>query len=277
MAKTIHTNVFSLRPGGGNPCPVVLEAGGLSQEEKQQMAKAFGHETVFISESRQCDLKLEYFVPLHEMEMCVHATIGAVTVLVNRGEIKKSPVTAETKLGSIRIQWERTATEISVSVEQFQPVFHKEAPGREEVCEALQITSDDLADRPIQSVSVSRPKLIVPLKSEETLHRLNPNFEALWKVCEKYSTTGFYPFAESSGIYHARQFPLKAGYPEDPATGVAAGALGSYLAAGESDGWKRFEIHQGEAMARPSVLFAEVFVEKSVPVRTKVRGSAEES
>jgi PhzF family phenazine biosynthesis protein len=72
--------------------------------------------------------------------------------------------------------------------------------------------------------------------------------------------TGLYPFTrDASGAdAAARQFPRDAGYDEDPATGVAACALGAYLtAASGADGWNTWTIAQGRAMGRPSLISAE--------------------
>jgi Phenazine biosynthesis-like protein len=51
--------------------------------------------------------------------------------------------------------------------------------------------------------------------------------------CDRYQTTGFYFFTlmrqSSEFDIEARQYPKRAGYNEDPATGIAACALGVYL------------------------------------------------
>ena len=101
MHQTIHTVVFEEKPGGGNPAPVTLDADRLSAEEMQAMAFRFGEESVFLMKPARgdCDVKARYFVPLHEMEMCTHDTIAAVTVLVKTGRAKSSPVRLETALG----------------------------------------------------------------------------------------------------------------------------------------------------------------------------------
>lgn len=119
--EVVHTNVFSLEEGGGNPCPVVLNADDLTTEEMQRMTKDFAHETAFVLEPTRpdCDVKFRFFVPLHEMEMCIHATIGSTTVLVKRGLIKHSPLQVETLLGPVKVEWEVRGSDVDVTVEQF--------------------------------------------------------------------------------------------------------------------------------------------------------------
>ena len=108
MHQTIHTVVFEEKPGGGNPCPVTLDADELSTEEMQAMTFASGEESSFLMKPTRedCDVKIRYFVPLHEMEMCSHDTIGAVTVLVKTGRVTASPVRLETALGQVMVDWE---------------------------------------------------------------------------------------------------------------------------------------------------------------------------
>ena len=126
--------------------------------------------------------------------------------------------------------------------------------------------------------STSRHKLIVPLKSVQILDQLRPDFEAMWALCDRFNTTGIYPFApmEGDGVYAARQFPKRIGYDEDPATGVAACALGAYLSRfhTRNEGWNSFIILQGRAMGRPSRLIAKALLEGNTVRETSVTGKA---
>lgn len=75
--RVVWTSVFPDGPGGGNPCPVVLDADHLSDDDLQAAAATFGAETVFVLAPRSGgDLRLRYFVPEHEMEMCVRGRAG---------------------------------------------------------------------------------------------------------------------------------------------------------------------------------------------------------
>ncbi len=290
MHKTIHTVVFQALDGGGNPCPVTLNADNLTPEQMQAMTADFGQEAAFLSRPSKAgaDFRIRYFVPLHETEMCLHATIGSATVLVKKGLVAKSPVFFETAMGTIRIDWEMRGENVDVSVRQFLPRVLDVTPSREKVARALNITAEQLGDRPIQSVSTSRFKLIVPLRSRAVLDGLKPDFEYLRKLCDEFSTneaetTGFYPFALERGaddkpVFFARQFPKRSGYDEDPATGVAASALGAYAVLNgilpASEGWNCCEVLQGFAMGRPSVICADTKIESGRIIDTRVRGNA---
>ena len=193
MHKTIHTIVFEEKPGGGNPAPITLDADELTTEEMQAMCFAFGEESAFLMKPTRsdCDVKARYFVPLHEMEMCTHDTIGCVTVLVKTGRVTKSPVRLETALGQVLVDWEQDGDAVKVSLSQFLPRYSEDVPTAEELCRALRITPDKLADLPVQSVATSRFKLIVPLTDKAAVYGLEPDFEYLWSLCDKYHTTAF--------------------------------------------------------------------------------------
>ena len=80
-------------------------------------------------------------------------------------------------------------------------------------------------------------------------------------------------------MYFARQFPKRSGYNEDPATGVAASALGAYLVdngiAKSNEGWNSFTVMQGFAMGRPSMIYSDILMENGKIVKTRVKGNAE--
>jgi trans-2,3-dihydro-3-hydroxyanthranilate isomerase len=280
----IHTRVFQNGPNGGNPCPVVLDGDDLKTEHGKYLAATFGAETIVIVNSKEndSDFGLRYFVPNYEMEMCVHGTIAATTVLKKMGRISKTPVKIETILGQITVDWKDESGGLRVTVFQFPPKFSDPNPTREEVSLALRIplTAIDQNKGPIVAVSTSRSKLIVPIINGSILDRIEPDFEMLWNLCDQYDTTGFYPFAKheagSPNAYLARQFPKRAGYNEDPATGVAACALGVYLTSYHSHalGWHYFRVHQGHAMGKPSLLEVGAYLEKEYITKTCVSGKA---
>ncbi|MFQ5937475.1 MAG: PhzF family phenazine biosynthesis protein [Acidiferrobacterales bacterium] len=286
--RTLHvirTTVFGTTAAGGNPCPIVFEADQLSSAQMQRLAAGFGVETVFVLKPTRtgCDLRLRYFVPKHEMEMCGHATVATVSVLAEHGRFHDSPVRVETPLGALCAHWQHDPEGTLVTVEQFRPTFNHESPSVAEVSAALGVSEDAVAldIAPIQSVSVSRSKLIIPLRERGALDSLRPDFERLWALCDAYQTTGFYPFTIDSGNPYthaqARQFPKRAGYHEDPATGVAACALGAYLVehtvfGSKEGGWHNFQVEQGHAMGRPSVIRVAAKVAADKIIRTRLGG-----
>jgi trans-2,3-dihydro-3-hydroxyanthranilate isomerase len=266
------TVVFAEREGGGNPCPVVLGADGWETARMQALAARFGHETAFVlPPAAGGDVRLRYFVPRHEMEMCVHATVAAAVVL---GRAGRAVERVETPLGVRRVWSDPEAG--TAMVEQFAPDFAAPVEDPSELLRALGARPADLAAGPVQAVSTARPKLLVPQVDEAALDRLRPDFPALWALCRRLDVTGAYPFtlAAERADAAARQFPVEAGYDEDPATGVAACALGAYLAHHSGGaGRHRCTVAQGRAMGRPSLIAAEADREGATITATRVGGA----
>jgi trans-2,3-dihydro-3-hydroxyanthranilate isomerase len=251
---------FADGPGGGNPAPIVTDADHLSTEEMQRAAAGFGFETVFaLAPAAGGACRFRYFVPRREVEMCVHATVAAVAMLMQESRLPME-VTVETPQRTRRVIRDQ---QDQVMVQMARPEIAESAPSVDEVAAALRIPSSAVGGplRQVQTVSVARPKTIVPLSGEAVLDSLQPDFPALEALCEQYGSTGIYAFALSSaGRYQvaARQFPVRVGYPEDPATGVAAGALAGYLDCQglRPDGPGGYRIAQGRAMGRPCLITA---------------------
>jgi PhzF family phenazine biosynthesis protein len=238
---------FADGPGGGNPAPIVTDADHLSAEQMQQAAADFGFETAFVLAPRAGGVRrFRYFVPRRELEMCVHATVAAVAMLMQAGTVP-GEVTVETPQRLRRVVRDQ---QDQVMVQMAKPEIAGSAPTVAEIAAALRITPSAVGGplRLVQTVSVARAKTIVPLSGEAVLDSLQPDFPALEALCERYSSTGIYAFALSAS----------GRYPEDPATGVAAGALAAYL---DGHGLRPaapggYRIAQGRAMGRPSLITA---------------------
>ena len=252
-------DVFAEGPGGGNPCPVVPAADGLDAARMQRIAADHGLESVFLLTPTVAgaQVRMRYFVPRHEMEMCVHATVAGLTLLAERGAVPTGVVAVQTPLGVLGTE---VGADGSVTVEQLRPVFGSPLAGpHDELAAALGCPADRIlvGDTP-RSVSVSRAKLLVELTDLDALGSLAPDPARVAPLCDRLEVTGLYPFAVPPGAGRrawARQFPRDSGYLEDAATGLAAGALAALLASRETgDGRYRYEIRQGQAMGRPSVI-----------------------
>jgi len=97
-------SVFTLDGSGGNPCPVVLDANDLSSADMKEIARRYGHESGFVlraADNEVHDFRFRFFVPEHEMEMCGHATIGALWLLYRQGRLSGDTVHIATKSGPV--------------------------------------------------------------------------------------------------------------------------------------------------------------------------------
>lgn len=276
-----HFDVFSRAPGGGNPCPIVIRAGALSADQMQSVAAHYGQETGFVVGIDDGEARLRYFVPNHEMTMCVHATVAAITALADEGLISGGTLVAQTASGACPVTWSDGAAP-DVTVEQQPPRIGEAVDIAREVERAAGLRDGAVDDRqPIRAVSVSRAKLIVPVRTAADVHAADPDLPTLWALCRRLDTTGGYLFAphDDGRADHvvARQFPVDAGFPEDPATGVAAAALAVHLADQVRPSiprWSHIDVDQGDAMARPSRLRASAYCDAAGVHRSTVTGRA---
>lgn len=283
--EVVHTRVFAVGPNGGNPCPVIPLADHLTDAQMKALARKFGLDTAFIlhPQSAVADIRLRYFVPDHEMGVSGHATVAAITIARLGNLLKSDQVRVETMSGIFEVESSQHEVGRVITLGQNKPVFGPSvAPDL--IARSLRIEKSriPLAIGPIQTVSVSRPKLLVPLENSKVLDALTPDYEALWEACENLHVTGFYPFTrqtdKANADAEARQFPLRAGFPEDAATGIAAAALGAYLATYDRQcqtGQHLFRIAQGYAMGAPSQIEAITECADRNVTRTAIRGIAQ--
>jgi PhzF family phenazine biosynthesis protein len=232
MPEIKLVNVFTHMGAGGNPCPVVLNAEALPNQDMQAVAKHFGHESGFVlpAASGDADYIFRFWVPRHEMEMCGHATIGALWALATAGQLRAEQVRIDTRSGPVTGFIDMRQSD-DPYVEITQPVGKVVDLTREEadtVLAALRISRADLLDLPIQNAVTSRVKTLIPMKNADRLNQLTSAMPTTERCCESIGSTGLYPYAildQGQRRFEARQFPKSSGYPEDAATGIAAAAL----------------------------------------------------
>jgi predicted PhzF superfamily epimerase YddE/YHI9 len=113
------------------------------------------------------------------------------------------------------------------------------------------------------NASIARPKTLIPVKSLDILHdkviapkpSASKGFELSCNALDQ--STGLYVYAKSEtedGAWECRQFPRASGYPEDPATGIAAAALACHLYQHQEIDIPAYKMYQGTAMGKPSLI-----------------------
>jgi PhzF family phenazine biosynthesis protein len=259
-----HLRIFANGPNGGNLLPVVVDATGMKNKDMQAVAISSGHESGFVflgPADSDVDFEFRFWVPEHEMEMCGHATVGAVWLLKKLGRISGDYVRVSTKSGIVEARIETRGRETWVEISQEQGVVDKlmlSADIHAELLLTLGIRDSDLTSGyKIQISNTSRTKTIIPLLNVDVLHGLRPEFNQVANLCERIGSTGLYPYAvvgrKQDQVVSARQFPKNSGYNEDAATGIAAAVLAFALL---RNGLVRTEgeitVKQGQAMGASS-------------------------
>lgn len=258
---------FTKNPKQGNPAGVTLNSDNLTAEKMIQISADLGFtESAFVQKSDKADFRVRYFSPVKEVNLCGHATIATIQVLLEEGLIKDdSQIKIETLAGNLPIEISKNGL---ITMTQADPVFNKYNHDKSKIADLLNISEENITELPLKTVSTGTPKLMIPVDTLKTLFEIKPDLEGIKKYCEESGARGFYPFTsetiEENSDFHARQFNPLAGIPEDPITGVAAGALGAYMKEYNISPKRTFIIEQGNIMNQSGKIF--VNVEDSVKV-----------
>lgn len=240
--KTInvfHYDAFTNKPNMGNPAGVVLEADGLTEEDMQRIAEKVGfNETSFVLSSEVADIRMRYFTPGFEMDLCGHGTVGTIYALRERGLLEeKTNLTIETKAGILPIQIGANENgETFIKMRQAAPQFKDFAGSKEELAHSIGLEVTDLdASVPIVYGSTGNWTVIVPIKNLDACERMKPKNEAFPPVLKEIPKASIHPVCletyDEQVQMHGRHFSSPySGTIEDPVTGTASGVMGAYYA-----------------------------------------------
>ncbi len=185
MTTAELVSVFTVDGQGGNPCPIVVDASGMSASEMQDVARRHGHESGFVlpPESDDFDATLRFFVPNHEMEMCGHATIGALWLLARHGKLSGDTIRISTRSGPVtgfisRNRQGEPSVEITQPAGKIVPLT---ASQRDDVLRALAVGPDAIGLMAPCNAVTSRIKTLIPMRSAETLNALDPAVVDVYK------------------------------------------------------------------------------------------------
>jgi PhzF family phenazine biosynthesis protein len=255
MAFPILTvDAFTAEPFRGNPAAVCLLPSPRDDAWMQAVAAemnlaetAFLHPESTLASGRGSDgrlMRLRWFTPKLEVDLCGHATLAAAHVLWDTGRLPANEIARfQTRSGLLTAAKRGDEIELDFPVE---PATAAEAPAG--LLEALGAKA--------RFVGRNRMDWLVEVDSEATLRALAPDFVKL----KPFKTRGVIVTSPSSttGIdFVSRFFAPAAGIDEDPVTGSAHCCLAPFW----SQRLKREELVGYQASARGGV------------VRTKIAGA----
>ncbi|MED4692358.1 PhzF family phenazine biosynthesis protein [Peribacillus frigoritolerans] len=236
--RVFHYDAFSSKPNKGNPAGVVLDADGLTEKEMQDIAMKVGfNETSFPMESDIADLRIRYFTPGHEMNLCGHATMATIHALKTRGLLDKDELMIETGAGILPIKIHETAgPDIYITMKQAAPQFEAFNGDKAGLASSLGLDIEDLeSELPIVYGSTGLWTLLVPVKERSSFKRMKANNSLFPQLLKEMPRASVHPFCletyDNDAHMHARHFSSPfSGTLEDPVTGTASGVMGAYYA-----------------------------------------------
>jgi trans-2,3-dihydro-3-hydroxyanthranilate isomerase len=289
--RYIHLDVFTDRIFGGNQLAVVLDGRGLSTATMQAVAKEMNFsETTFVlpPERPDTDARVRIFTPAEELPMAGHPTIGTTYALARAGVV--TPPTASLTLGlglgptPVSLEWDGEELGF-VWMTQLGPTFGEPAADQAGAAAALRLPASSVAGTglPVQVVSCGVPFLFVPLTTRRAVDSAAVDagaFESFRRAAGLDDIPIFLfspePGADTGTVY-SRMFAPGAGIQEDPATGGACGALGSYLLQHKvvtPDQAGAMLNVQGVKMGRPSYIHIAIGVDGSRISSVRVGGES---
>ncbi|MGE7841101.1 PhzF family phenazine biosynthesis isomerase [Lysinibacillus sp. NPDC093712] len=239
--KTItvqHYDAFSHVPNMGNPAGVVVEGNQYSEQEMQEIAKMVGfNETAFAMTSETADIRIRYFTPGHEVDLCGHATMATIYALQTQGLLaNKTTITIETKAGILPIRLEEKDEKLYITMQHAAPQFEAFNGSRAALAESIGIDEDELhSDLPIVYGSTGLWTLLIPVQKLSSFKKMNPQTAKFPSILNEMPTASLHPFClealDETADMHARHFSSPySGTIQDIVTGTASGVMGAYYA-----------------------------------------------
>ena len=223
--------VFTRAGAGGNHLGVITDVNGLTDAAMQEIAAELGFsETVFIDTGKGDIPVARIFTPAMEMPFAGHPLVGAASVMFEQSDRLLCGI------GEVAIRREGDVVWVDAPMH----------PNNAAIDASGFATSVGLPSAASEwRVAMPLDYRVIELASVDEVSRIAPDTRAFGEV------HGLTAYARTGDKVRMRFFIPQAGIEEDPATGSAAVALATRLAAaGENDG--RLTIDQGEEIGHPS-------------------------
>lgn len=266
----------------GNPAGVVLDGKGLEEDQMQLIARELGYpETVFIFKD-DSKIKVRFFTPKEEIDLCGHATIAYGTALVESGMINvnegENKIDIETNLGILPIIITMENKKVkNIMMYQASPKLSKDfILDREKLAKSLNISRDDFReDIDIVKAYTGVWDLMIPLKSKEALDNIDGNMNLIKELSRELGIISLHPFYldENKQLYARNLAPI-VDIDEEAATGTSNGALTYYLySLGIVKDREEISVIQGEQMGRKSEIRGKIQIENG-EIKVLIGGTA---
>ncbi|OZI12837.1 isomerase [Bacillaceae bacterium SAS-127] len=232
-------DAFSKEPNKGNPAGVVLGADQLTEEEMQEIALKLGfNETAFTLSSDKADVRIRYFTPGHEMDLCGHGTIATIFSMITNGLLQgKTNIVIETKAGILPLKIDaRTTDEVYITMKQAPAEFREFQGSVDDLASSIGLEKNDIDTAlPIVYGSTGIWTLLVPIKTLDAFQKMKPNNQQFPIILKEMPKASIHPFCletyDPKAQMHGRHFSSAfSGTIEDSVTGTASGVMGAYYA-----------------------------------------------
>ncbi len=279
-----QVDAFTTQKLGGNACAVVFNTDEFDDDLMLAIAREMNlSETAFVRHSQIANVAARYFTPAEEIPLAGHPTIATTMALIHAGRVKldgdQTTISLELRDGPITVEiFARDGQVDNIFMTQRKPLFLR-SYDPVHVLPVFDLSPDDVLDgMPVQTVSTGTPQLMIPLRSQEVLRRVQMDIAAYTRLREESDFFSPHLFClggiTSTGQTFARHFGTPPDIFEDPATGSATGGMAAYLWHYHLITQPTFIAEQGHWMRRPSQISVEIIGPRDAIEAVKIGGSA---
>jgi len=228
--RYLQLDVFSDRPGAGNPLGVVLDAEGLDPAAMQALAAWLNlSETVFfLAPQAGADYRIRIFTPRMELPFAGHPSVGAAWAALRHG-------LAQPRAGMLVQQCAAGLLPVRIEADGDEPLTHVRSPRaqpRELASPALPpaLAAIAASGQPATLWNNGPDWWLQEVVDEAALRALQPDFAALAALPGHGKLAAFALTGRDDYQVAVRAFAPGVGVPEDPVTGSANALIGAWLA-----------------------------------------------
>ena len=185
---------------GGNSAGVVVLPAERNFPSDVLMKKIAGElrysETVFVKRLDDRRLKLRYFTPVEEVDLCGHGTVGAFYALLEEGDLKdNSSYLAETGAGDLNVELKKQMVMMDMAMPESGAIIRncddiRDLYGIMGIKNPVQVSLEGEWDLYPEIISTGLSDIILPVENKKTLMEINPDFKALSIISKKYKGRG---------------------------------------------------------------------------------------
>ncbi len=268
MEHRFHTlDVFTSNRFEGNPLAVITDGDGLSNDTMQLIAREMNlSETVFVQKPTddRALARLRIFTTQEELKLAGHPVVGTWFLLAELGVVPAQEggvhIMQQTGAGVLPVEIRfKGGRPQRVIMTQMPATFRPAKINKKQLASALGVSVSDFHPQlEPQYVSTGVSNLMVPFRNRAGLGKIEMNMNELRRLQGKNGTMAYcFALNGSNKAFTRGMLPWE--LYEDPATGSAAGSLGSYLVQhGKLSAGQTFYIQQGVEMGRPSHIEVEI-------------------
>ena len=260
----VLVDVFTQRPLEGNQLAVFIDAGKLTDDEMQALARETNlSETTFILPraveiEREQGIKVRIFTTTEELPFAGHPTLGTATVLRSMRRNLADEIVLDLRAGKIPVKFSPGEGSLSFSeMRQRDPVAGM-VHDREKIAHVTGLKLEDFDPQlPIQTFSTGLNFAVVPLRSLKVMRSLRFTWNGVAEYLSSSDAKFLYFVTRETVNPKARLNARMIFYnAEDPATGSAAGCTAAWMVRyGVAQSDEAVMIEQGLEIKRPGKIY----------------------